>query len=351
LADAMATPSPTPPPNIPYAFLVEQSLAGMYVIQDLTFQYANATWAALVGYTPEEMVGQPVLKFVPPDFHAELLDRLNRRLEGNPPTMRYITRGLHRDGHTVPIEVHGTRMLYRGRPAIVGVGVDVSERVRSEEALRRSNEQLQQLASHTSRLIEEQRLRLSREVHDVLGGMLTSMKMDVTRVLRRADTPELREITEGLLALTQETIDAARRIAEELRPGVLDHLDFSIAIGQALAAFEARHGVATTLDAPQPSVRLSPKSATALYRIAQEALTNIARHAQATQVCVTLHEGDDKLRMEIADDGIGFEPSQTRPQALGLLTMSERCRELGGSFALASQPGAGTRITLTVPLL
>jgi len=173
----------------------------------------------------------------------------------------------------------------------------------------------------------------------------------VTRVLRRADTPELREITEGLLALTQDTIDAARRIAEELRPGVLDHLDFSIAIAQALAAFEARHSVATTLDAPQPSVRLSPKSATALYRIAQEALTNIARHAHASTVHVTLHEDEEALRMEIADDGVGFDPAQARPQALGLLTMSERCRELGGRFELVSQPGAGARLTFTVPLL
>ena len=341
-----------PAPDIPYAFLVDQSIAGMYVIQDERFQYVNATWAALVGITPEQMVGRHVSDFVPPEFLGEVLDRLRRRIEGNPPTMRYITRGRHRDGHTVLIEVHGTRLPYRGRPAVVGVGIDITERVRGEEALRRSNEQLQQLASHTSRLLEDQRLKLSHEVHDVLGGMLTSMKMDVNRVLRRADTPELKEITEGLLALTQETIAAVRRIAEELRPGVLDHLDLSVAIAQALHAFEARHGVACTLEAATPTLRLSPKAATAVYRIVQEALTNVARHAQASHVGVRLQaEGADLLRVEVSDDGLGFDVCSAKPCALGLLTMTERARELGGSLRIESQPGAGSRIALSVPLL
>ena len=223
--------------------------------------------------------------------------------------------------------------------------------MRGEEALRRSNAQLQELASHTSRLLEDQRLKLSHEVHDVLGGMLTSMKMDVTRVLRRADTPELVDITQGLLALTQETIAAVRRISEELRPGVLDHLDLSVAIDQALQAFAARHGVACTLDAPEPALRLSPKAATAVYRIVQEALTNIARHAEATQVTLRLRCDDEHLHLEVADDGKGFDTDQPKPHSLGLLTMSERARELGGSFAVDTRPGAGTRLTLTVPLL
>jgi len=341
----------TSAPDIPYAFLVEQSIAGMYVIQDDHFQYANATWAALVGYTPEEMVGEPVTKFVPPPFADEVLDRLHKRLSGNPPTMRYVTQGLHRDGHVVLIEVHGTRLPYRGRPAIVGVGIDISERIHNEQALQRSNEQLQELASHTSRLLEDQRLRLSREVHDVLGGMLTSMKMDVTRVLRRADTPELKEITQGLLELTQETIAAVRRIAEELRPGVLDHLDLSVAVAQALAAFETRHGVRCTLDAPQPLLRLSPKSATAVYRIVQEALTNVARHADASTVTIRIAEDGEALKVDMVDDGCGFDLRNTRPHALGLLTMRERTREFGGTLDVASTPGCGTHLSLAVPLL
>jgi len=338
------------PPDIPYAFLVEQSIAGMYVIQDDHFQYANATWAALVGRTPEEMIGRHVLEFVPAYFHAELQERMLRRLAGDPPTMRYVTHGLHKDGHVVMIEVHGTRMPYRGRPAIVGVGIDVSERVRNEEALRRSNEQLQQLATHTAHLLEEQRLTLSHEVHDVLGGILTSMKMDATRVLRRADTPELAGMTQGLLELTQEAIAAVRRIAEDLRPGALDHLDLSVALAQALQAFEARHGVRCKLAAPAPTPRLAPAVATAVYRIVQEALTNVARHAGANEVAVRLSADAATFGVEVADDGCGFDPAAPRPRSLGLLTMSERAREAGGRLAIDAAPGAGTRITVTVPL-
>ncbi len=352
IAHTVRPAASSPPPDIPYAFLVEQSLAGMYVIQDEHFQYVNATWASLIGRTPEEMIGHAVSEFVPDEFWPEVRERLQDRLRGDPPTMRYVTRGLHRDGRTILIEVHGTRMPYRGRPAIVGVGIDVSERLRGEEALRRSNERLQQLASHTSRLLEDQRLQLSHEVHDVLGGMLTSMKMDVTRVLRRADTDELREITQGLLALTQETIAAVRRIAEDLRPGVLDHLDLSVAVGQALDAFAARHGVACTLQGPKTTHRLSPKASTALYRIVQEALTNVARHARAQRVEVRLiEEGADHLVVEVADDGVGFDPQAPRGPALGLLTMSERARELGGHLVVDTGPGIGTRLRVTVPLL
>jgi PAS domain S-box-containing protein len=337
-------------PDIPYAFLVEQSIAGMYVIQDEHFQYANATWAALVGCTPDEMVGRHVLDFVPPYFHAEVRERMQQRLAGDPPTMRYVTHGLHQDGRVVMIEVHGSSVPYRGRPAIVGVGIDVSERVRNEEALRRSNEQLQQLARHTARLLEEQRLKLSHEVHDVLGGILTSMKMDATRVLRRADTPELAGITQGLLDLAQEAIAAVRRIAEDLRPGALDHLDLSVALAQALQAFEARHGVRCTLDAPDPTPRLAPATATAVYRIVQEALTNVARHAAASRVTVRLTAGGGTFGVEVEDDGRGFDPAWPRPQSLGLLTMSERAREAGARFAIEARPGAGTRITVAVPL-
>ena len=270
----------------------------MYVIQDECFQYANATWAALVGYTPEELIGQHVSKFVPPGFWSEVRDRLQQRLSGNPPTMRYITQGLHRDGRTILIEVHGTRMPYRGRPAIVGVGIDVTERQRNEQALRESNAQLHELASHTTRLIEDRRLKLSREIHDVLGGMLDVDEdgRDAHPAARRHDRAH--RIAQGLLALTQQTIDATRRIAEDLRPAALDHLDLSVAIEQALGSFSQRCGVATSLDAHDSLLRVSPRAATGVYRIVQEALTNIGRHADAKEVRVRLQCDDEHLQLQ-----------------------------------------------------
>ncbi|HJV59564.1 MAG TPA: PAS domain S-box protein [Albitalea sp.] len=347
----MTPADPSALPDIPFHAIVEQSLAGIYVIQDECFAYSNATWAAIIGYTPEELIGQHLSRFVPPYFIGEVLSRYHQRLEGDPPSMRFITRGLHRDGHVVLIEVHGSRMSYGGRPAVMGIGLDVTERLRNEEELRRSREQLQALTAYTAAKLEEQRLGLARDVHDVLGGMLTSIKMDATRILRRADNPELHTLTEGLLELTQQTIDTVKSISEALRPSVLDHLDLSVAIAQDLREFTRRSGVPHDLQADAPTLRLPPKRTIAVYRIFQEALTNVARHAQARRVAARLRVDADLLRFELEDDGLGFDPSAPGGAALGLLSMRERAREIGGELRIEAAPGRGTRLVLEAPLL
>jgi PAS domain S-box-containing protein len=338
-------------PDIPFHAIVEQSVAGIYVIQDERFAYANSTWAAIVGYKPEDMVGEHLSRFVPPYFLGEVLSRVRQRLEGDPPSMHFITRGLHRDGREVMIEVHGSRMVYGGRPAVMGVGVDVSERLRNEAELRRSREQLQALTAYTADKLEQQRLTFARDVHDQLGGMLTSIKMDAARILRRADNAELQAITQGQLALIQQTIDTVKQISEELRPAVLDHLDLSLALEQELRNFTRRSGVLHSLRADAAGLRLPPKRTIAVYRVFQEALTNVARHAQARQVSVVLRTENDQLCLELGDDGRGFDPAQTSGPALGLLSMRERAREIGGELDISSSPGAGTRLVLRTPLL
>jgi PAS domain S-box-containing protein len=346
-------PDPTRPAlaDIPFHAIVEQSVAGIYVIQDECFAYANVTWAGLVGYTPEQMVGRHLSTFVPPDFLGEVLSRYHQRLAGDPPSMHFVTHGLHRDGHVVLIEVHGSRMLYGGRPAVMGIGVDVTERLRNEEELRRSRQQLQALTAYTAAKLEEQRLNLARDVHDVLGGMLTSIKMDATRILRRADNEEVQALTQGLLALTQQTIDTVKSISEALRPSVLDHLDLSVALAQELRQFTRRSGVLHDLQADATTLRLPPKRTMAVYRIFQEGLTNVARHAQAQRVDASLRVDADSLRFELRDDGCGFDPAAPGGNALGLLSMSERAREIGGELHIHSAPGQGTRLMLKAPLL
>lgn len=338
-------------PDIPFDAIVEQSVAGIYVIQDDHFVYANAHWAAIGGYTPAELIGMPLASIVPPDFLETVRSRIAQRLAGDPPSMRFITRGMHRDGHMVLVEVHGSRMMYRGRPAVMGVGIDVTERLRNEDELRRSREQLQALTAYTEAKLEEQRLAIAREVHDVLGGMLTSIKMDVTRLQRRADNTELQALTQGLLALTQQTIETVKQISETLRPAVLDHLDLPLALAHELRQFTHRSGVLHEFDADNPSVRLPPKRMTAVYRVFQEGLTNVARHAGAQLVSVSMRVDGDLLRLELRDDGCGFDTAAPGGNALGLLSMRERAREIGGELRIESEPGRGTALKLTVPLL
>ena len=204
--------------DVPFEAIVEQSVAGIYVIQDDHFVYANSTWAAIAGYTREEVVGMPLARLVAPDFLDEVRARVQARLQGNPPSMHFITRGQHRDGHVVLVEVHGSRMNFQGRPAVIGVGVDVTERLRNEAQLRHLLEQVRALSSHTALALEAQRNAFAREVQQGLGGMLSSIRTDAARMLHSAPAGELQSLTERLLGMTQQAVDAARQIADALRP-------------------------------------------------------------------------------------------------------------------------------------
>ena len=312
---------------------------------------STLTFAAMLGYTPEEMTGMSLRTLVPPDFRDQVLELYYRRLRGDPPSMRFISRGLHKNGHVVMIEVHGSRMQYRGQPAVVGVGIDVTERLQREEELRQSRAQLQELTAHINCVREEQRAMFARELHDVLGGMLTSMKMDVTRITRRAHTPELTEIANGLMELMQETIATVRKISEELRPSVLDHLGLAAAIDRELVEFSHRYGVTARCEANHMTTRMSSRRVTEIYRIFQEALTNIARHSGASQVQVHLDCRDAELHMEIADNGSGFNPAAVRGGSMGILSMRQRASELGGALALVPGAPGGVRVQLIVPLV
>ena len=132
-------------PDIPFQAIIEQSLAGIYVLQDEVFCYANATFAAIAGYRPDEMIGHHVSEFVQPDFIGKVIDSYHRRIAGNPISERFISRARHKDGSLVMLEIHGTRTIYKGKYAVTGVGIECTERLRNEEELQRSREQLSQL--------------------------------------------------------------------------------------------------------------------------------------------------------------------------------------------------------------
>ncbi|WP_024302000.1 PAS domain-containing sensor histidine kinase [Pseudogulbenkiania sp. MAI-1] len=344
-------PPSEPYADVPFRAIVEQSLVGIYVMQDERFPYVNATFAEMFGYTPEEMeAGTTLDQFIPADFVDELRERYRLRIAGTPPAMRFVTHGLHRNGNVVLIEVHGMRIEYRGRPAVAGVAVEVTERLRNEEELRRSRAELRELAAHLNTVRENSRAHFARELHDVLGGMLTSIKMDVTRIMRRANTPELQSIAAGLRTLTQEAIESVRAISEELRSSVLDHLGLAAAVERELMVFGQRHSLACRFEAIDLPAALPPEVATAFYRIFQEATTNIVRHADASTVLVNLGCHASLLWMEIIDDGSGIDLTTGRVGAMGVLSMTERARELGGRLEIGCHPAGGTRLHVSVPL-
>jgi signal transduction histidine kinase len=221
------------------------------------------------------------------------------------------------------------------------------DRLEAEVAARTT--QLKELAQHLQTVREDERSRLARELHDELGALLTAAKLDAARLKLRLGTmaPEVAERLAHLNDALNSGIALKRNIIENLRPSSLGNLGLVAALEILVRNFRAEGGATVHCDL-QP-VRLTPSSELTVYRLVQEALTNIAKYAQASEVRVSLRPSDDKVRVQVADNGIGFEPERCTGPAHGLLGMRFRVDAEGGKFRLETAPGAGTRIEAWLP--
>ena len=222
-----------------------------------------------------------------------------------------------------------------------------------EEELRRSTEQLRELSARLQSVREEERTRLARAIHDELGQTLTGLKMDVAWLQRHLDQeaqPALLEKTRAMSDLIDTTVQAVRRIATELRPGILD-LGLLETIEWQLQEFQSRTGIEGTLISAPGEITLDADGATSVFRIFQEILTNVVRHAQATRVDVTLTETAEGLTLRVRDNGRGITAGEIHsPKSIGLLGMQERARLRGGEVHFRGVPGQGTTVTVRLPL-
>lgn len=228
----------------------------------------------------------------------------------------------------------------------------VIERRRAEERLANSEAQLRELAARLVSVREEERKHMARELHDELGQSLTALKIDLRTLQRRLPNPaDLPARLDAMLGLVDGTIAATQRLATELRPGILDDLGLVPAIQWQVEEFGRRTGVPATLRIDGAPVPLDDRIATTAFRVLQESLTNIARHARASAVTVTLQLDAAGLALTVHDDGVGIAPARRDdPHALGLLGMRERALRWGGQFTIEPRDGGGTTVRLHVPL-
>jgi PAS domain S-box-containing protein len=245
-----------------------------------------------------------------------------------------------------------------GKVAFVeGFVVDITEHKQTEARLRQSREQLRALSSRLQSLREEERTSLSREIHDHLGQLLTALKLDLRSLERRiAENVEVesRPLFTTKIAsardLADEMIGSVQKIASELRPGILDRLGLAAAIEVETQAFQSRTGIQCRWNLPATPLGAEQEVATAVFRIFQEILTNVARHAHATQVEVRLFQETDHLVLAVSDNGVGIQRSQIENStSLGLLGMQERAAMLGGEVRFDALSGKGTMVTVHVP--
>ena len=238
-----------------------------------------------------------------------------------------------------------------------GVARDITDRILTEERLQRSFAQLQALSARLQSIREEERTRIALEIHDELGQLLTGLKMDLSLLATKlteagGGAPSmLLEKVGSMSQLLDRTVEMVRRIVTELRPGVLDALGLTAAIEWQAQEFQSRTGVACRWELPPEETTLDMERSTAVFRIFQEILTNVARHASATRVRIRLAEIAGELLLEVRDNGRGITEAEINDiWSLGLLGMKERALLLGGKVSISGTPGEGTVITVRVPL-
>jgi two-component system sensor histidine kinase UhpB len=215
----------------------------------------------------------------------------------------------------------------------------------------RSRARLAELTAHIEQVKEQERTRIAREIHDDLGGNLTAIKMALMMLTQRLpDDQQLRERADYVDALVDRTIESIHRISLALRPSMLD-LGLVAALEWQSREFEKQNGISCAFSSNEKEIDLSLDHATALFRIFQEALTNIAKHARASKVTVRLLRSRQHVTLTIADNGVGMAQSdRTKPQSFGLRGMNERARALGGTMALSHAPDGGTLVTIKIKL-
>lgn len=318
--------------------------------ETLRFLAVNDTAVQRYGYTRDEFLAMTLRDIRPPEDVPALLESVRDRPVFRSSPWRHRTK----DGRIIEAEITTQPFDFDGRAARVVLAHDVTEQRRAAREVQDSRQSLRRLLERLQRAQDEERTRISREIHDELGQLLTGLKMDLRWLERKLSEPGLPPALNGLLdrtvaasALNEQTLVTVRKLAAELRPGALDQLGLAAALAQRTRQFQERSGVACSLHVTEPLSPLPPVVASELFYICQEALTNVARHAQATRVTVGLRADAGGVWMEVADDGIGTDAALVvAPHSLGMLGMRERAWRCNGTVEIESSAGGGTRLVV-----
>jgi two-component system sensor histidine kinase UhpB len=346
-----------------YRSLVDNAHEAIYVAQDGMIKFINRAGVEIAEQSEQELISRPFIELIHPDDRAMAGERYLKRLKGEVLKSRYIFRIITKNDNIKWLEVGSALINFEGRPATLNVVTDITDRKQVEEELRISRSQLRALATRLQQIREEERLMVAREIHDEMGGGLTGLKMDLSWLLRKMGDADPCEERVALMdkihtsnALIDQMIKVVRRISADLRPSVLDDLGLIAALSWQAQEFTSRTEIQCEFVTHIDYINLEDETATGVFRVFQEALTNVMRHSQATKVAVVLREderslfGDESLVLEIRDNGRGItEEEILNPESLGLLGMKERVLAFRGELRIFGEPGGGTVLVLKIP--
>ena len=318
---------------------------------DGAVDFVNRRWMDYTGLSLAEELAEPIRPVHPEDRAGAMKDWLVAKSAGEAYDVELRLR--RADGEyrwflvrTVPLRDEQQNII-----KWFGTSAEIEDRKQAEKALYRSFEQLRALTARLQSVREEERARMAREIHDELGQSLTAIKIELSSLVSDLSPGQEQPFRkESVMKLIDETIQTVRRISTELRPGVLDDLGLVAAVEWAAREFEVRTGTRCHVCLPGADLSLDPEHATALFRILQETLTNVARHAGATTVKVRLADENGDVCLEVGDNGKGISLEQlSAANSLGILGMRERALLLGGELAIHGVPGEGTTLQVRIP--
>lgn len=337
--------------------MVSQLPAVVWTIdRDLRFTSSAGAGLVALGLAPGQVVGMTLFEYFgtrDPEFLPIAMHR--KSLRGEATTFETTWNGRVWETHTEPLRAESGEII-----GCLAVGLDVTERKQAEEELEQSREELRALTGRLQEVREEESTNIAREIHDELGQALTGIKFDLSYIQRRlsfCEEPDVRSELENKIAMMNKeidsTVEAVRRISTQLRPKILDDLGLLGAIEWQAQDFQNRSNIICYVDAygTISNLDLDIPRATAVFRIFQELLTNVWRHAGARHVFVDLRREEGVLVLEVRDDGKGIPQNQLRAiEGLGILGMRERAQAFGGRVVVESEPGKGTRVKVDIPL-
>jgi two-component system sensor kinase len=342
-----------------YAAILESAMDAVIVMDEQQHVVLfNLAAEKMFGCARGEAIGRPLDRFLPlrfrPTHHGHVkafgsAGVTTRRMGHNT-----VLAALRADGTEFPIEASISKSGETGTHIYTGILRDISSRKAAEDALRQSQAELRELSAQVLQAREDEKTRIARELHDELGQQLTALKMDLAWARERlaAGNNEVAVKLARMNATLDSTVAATRRISADLRPLMLDDLGLAEAAEWLCEDFSTRSGIDCELELPDPEAvsALGALTATALYRILQESLTNVARHAQAHHVHVELARRGDEVVLRVEDDGRGITAEDRRKaRSFGLKGLSERAHYLGGTAEIASAPSGGTRVSVRIP--
>lgn len=353
-----------------YQMLVEHSLQGLAIFEafgDFRLVFANPALARISGYTADELLSmssEELRTLVHPQDRTPIWERAWDHLAGKPVSPRLEFRFICKGGLVRWVEVYANQIEYRGKPAVQVAFIDITERKRVEaekerlfQEVSRQREQLRALTRQLAEAQEVERKQLARELHDQVGQNLAGLGLNLNIIGSQLaetslGTGPIQVHLADSLALVDQITEQIRDVMANLRPPVLDDYGLAAALHWYGARLAERTGLTVTVQGQGALPRLATSVENTLFRIAQEALTNVAKHARAGKVTVTLEMEDGNVRLVIADDGCGFDLTCLADPAgshgWGVLIMAERAEAVGGWFRIESSPGQGTQVIVEI---